>query len=78
MIKKFAPVRALTSKEDEPEHQKAENIQEAEDSGDKMTACKKKRRPWYIRIPLKFAINLIRLLIALALLSYLLPFVGKM
>lgn len=73
MIKKFAPVRALTSKEDEPEHQKAENIQEAEDSADK-----KKRRPWYIRIPLKFAINLIRLLIALALLSYLLSFVGKM
>lgn len=73
MIKKFAPVRSLTSKEDETEHQKAENIQEAEDSGDK-----KKRRPWYIRIPLKFAINLIRLLIALALLLYLLPFVGKM
>lgn len=73
MIKKFAPVRSLTSKEDETEHQKAENIQKAEDSGDK-----KKRRPWYIRIPLKFAINLIRLLIALALLSYLLSFVGKM
>lgn len=73
MIKKFAPVRSLTSKEDKTEHQKAENIQEAEDSGDK-----KKRRPWYIRMPLKFAINLIRLLIALALLSYLLSFVGKM
>lgn len=73
MIKKFAPVRSLTSKEDKTEHQKAENIQEAENSGDK-----KKRRPWYIRIPLKFAINLIRLLIALALLSYLLSFVGKM
>lgn len=73
MIKKFAPVRSLTSKEGETEHQKAENIQEAEDSGDK-----KKKRPWYIRIPLKFAINLIRLLIALALLSYLLSFVGKM
>lgn len=73
MIKKFAPVRSLTSKEDKTEHQKAENIQEAEDSGDK-----KKRRPWYIRIPLKFATNLIRLLIALALLSYLLSFVGKM
>ena len=73
MIKKFAPVRSLTSKEDKTEHQKAENIQEAEDSGDK-----KKRRPWYMRIPLKFAINLIRLLIALALLSYLLSFVGKM
>ena len=73
MIKKFAPVRSLTSKEDKTEHQKAENIQEAVDSGDK-----KKRRPWYIRIPLKFAINLIRLLIALALLSYLLSFVGKM
>lgn len=73
MIKKFAPVRSLTSKEDKTEHQKAENIQEAEDSGDK-----KKRRPWYIRIPLKFAINLIRLLIALELLSYLLSFVGKM
>lgn len=73
MIKKFALVRSLTSKEDKTEHQKAENIQEAEDSGDK-----KKRRPWYIRIPLKFAINLIRLLIALALLSYLLSFVGKM
>lgn len=73
MIKKFAPVRSLTSKEDKTEHQKAEDVQEAENS-----ANKKKKRPWFIRIPLKFAINLIRLLIALALLSYLLSFVGKM
>lgn len=37
----------------------------------------KRKQPWYIRIPLKFAINIVRLIIAMAMLSFLLSFLGK-
>ena len=40
-------------------------------------AAQKQKRPWYIRIPLKFAINIVRLIIAMAMLSFLLSFIGK-
>lgn len=37
----------------------------------------KRKQPWYVRIPLKFAINIVRLIIAMAMLSFLLSFLGK-
>lgn len=37
----------------------------------------KRKKPWYVRIPLKFAINIVRLIIAMAMLSFLLSFLGK-
>lgn len=37
----------------------------------------KRKLPWHVRIPLKFAINIVRLVIAMAMLSFLLSFLGK-
>lgn len=37
----------------------------------------KRNLPWHVRIPLKFAINIVRLVIAMAMLSFLLSFLDK-
>ena len=37
----------------------------------------KRKLPWYARIPLKFAINIVRLVIAMAMLLFLLSFLDK-
>lgn len=72
MIKKFDPIRALTLSEEYSKRAESEAVQKVNGQ-----ECKKEEHPWYLRLLLKFAINIVRLLIALLALSFLLHVAGN-